>query len=416
MILKLALRQIKAYKQRTIITVLLTMFATYMFVFLSGFLNGGRLVMIEAAVKLYPGFINVINRDYDETPSFDNLIFNVEDLRKKVDQAKGVEVSAARFETFALYATDEQTIGGMFTAIEPENEAKISKLKESLIEGEYLAKEDTNAIYIGNELAKRLKVGVGDTLSFISTGADYSFAADNVFVKGIFKTGLFSFNNSAAFMNKPYFDLVMASENTATTIVVKPAGESDDDIKEITNNIQNLVNKEFLVQNYFTTQEDLIDGMVVDRVFGYFQMGVFFIVIFFVVAIYNYLNIYGRIREFGILKAVGTTPAQVSKLIFTEILILGTLGVSIGGAAGVWSLKYINENPVDVRKLYGDSLDIEEYMKQYNMVMVDAFPAEYNPKKITIYITIMYIMTLLTIVYPIIMINRFKPVDAIHHV
>jgi len=413
---KMALRQILAYKQRTIITILLTLAATYMFVFLNGFAHGSRMIMIDAGVKLYPGFIKVINREFDETPSFENLIFDMEDTLKKVKSAEGVEVATARFETFALYSTDEETIGGMFTAIQPDSEAKISKLKESLIEGEYLSSDDTNALYIGNEFASRLNVKLGDTISFISTGADYSFAADNIVIKGIFKTGLFSFNNSAAFMNKKYFDEVMASKNIATSIVVKPVSEDDDEILNITQNIQNNLSDEFWAQSYFITMEELIDAMIIDEVFGYFQLGIFFVVIFFVIAIYNYLNIYGRIREFGILKSIGTTPAQITKMLFLEIIILGSIGVGIGSGIATWNLKYLNENPVDIHKLYGDAIDIEEYMKEYDMVMIDAMPADYNLESIFWHTLFVYIATILSVLYPIIMVNRLKPVEAMHHV
>lgn len=414
--LKMALRQIRAYKQRTIITILLTLAATYMFVFLNGFAHGSRMIMIDAGVKLYPGFIKVINRDFDETPSFENLIFDMKDTLLKIQSADGVESASARFETFALYSTDEETIGGMFTAIQPESEAKISKLKDSLIEGEYLSSDDTNALYIGNEFASRLNIKLGDTISFISTGADYSFAADNVVIKGIFKTGLFSFNNGSAFMNKAYFDTVMASENIATSIVVKPVSEEDDDVLSITQNIQDNLSDEFWAQSYFVTMKELIDAMIIDEIFGYFQLSIFFVVIFFVVAIYNYLNIYGRIREFGILKSIGTTPAQITKMLFLEILILGSIGVGIGSGLATWNLKYLNENPVNVKALYGDSIDIEEYMKEYDMVMIDAMPADYNLESIFWHTLIIYIMTILTIIYPVIMVNRLKPVEAMHHV
>lgn len=414
--LKMALRQIRAYKQRTIITILLTLAATFMFVFLNGFAHGSRMIMIEAGVKLYPGFIKVINREFDDTPSFENLIFDMEDTLKKVKAAKGVEEATARFETFALYSTDEETIAGMFSAIQPESEAKISKLKESLIEGEYLNSDDTNALYIGNEFASRLNVKVGDTISFISTGADYSFAADNIVIKGIFKTGLFSFNNSAAFMNKAYFDKVMASENIATSIVIKPVSEDDDEILAITQNIQDNLSDEFWAQSYFVTMKELIDAMKIDEIFGYFQLGIFFVVIFFVIAIYNYLNIYGRIREFGILKSIGTTPAQITKMLFLEILILGSIGIGIGSGMAAWSLKYLNQNPVDIHAIYGDAIDIEEYMKEYDMVMIDAMPADYNLESIFWHTLVVYIATILSVLYPIIMVNRLKPIEAMRHV
>ena len=126
-----------------------------------------------------------------------------------------------------LYSAEEKAVGGMLTGINPAKEEKLSRLKESLKEGEYLTNADQNQLYIGNELAKRLGVKLGDTLSYIGTGADYSFAADNLTIKGIFQTGLFNFDASSAFINGQYFDKIMAADNMATHFIVLPKNQSN---------------------------------------------------------------------------------------------------------------------------------------------------------------------------------------------
>lgn len=172
--------------------------------------------MIKNAVEIYPGYLQITGKEFRDKPSYEHLIFDSATIREKLAGIEGIAISAARFESFVLYSADEKAVGGMLTGIEPEKEAGLSRISASLQEGEYLTAEDTNQVYIGNELAKRLKVGIGDEIAFVGNGADYSFAADNLRVKGIFQTGLYEFDTSTAFLNLAYFEEIMAATNYAT--------------------------------------------------------------------------------------------------------------------------------------------------------------------------------------------------------
>jgi ABC-type lipoprotein release transport system permease subunit len=408
----MALRELVSQKKRTVVTLLLSMFSTALFIFSNAINDGAHNQLIRSSVEVYPGYMEATNRLFEDEPSFDNLIFDVTAVEQELSAVEGIEARAVRFEAFALYATKEQTVGGMFTAIEPENEARVSRLKSSLVGGEYLSGTDTNALYLGVELAKRLKVGVGDRLSFISTGADYSFAADNLVVKGLFKTKLYEFDNSSGFVNKAYFDTVMQSGNMATHIIMRP-GDLEA-IDAVTAAANRAVEDGIVVKNYKETLEDLILAMEVDEIFGYITLGIFFIVIFFVIAIFAFLSVYARIRQIGILRAIGTSPRQVVAMLTIEALILGLLSVGIGGAAGGWAAKHFEEHPIAFSSMV--DMDPEEYYKQYNMVADMTIPTEFNPMQILRDMMIMMLLNLLTVIYPIVRINRFTPTEAIRYV
>ena len=49
----------------------------------------------------------------------------------------------------------------------------------------------------------------------------------------------------------------------------------------------------------------MVELMKVDSFFGYISIGLFFLVIFFVIMIYGFINVSARIREFGVLKSIG---------------------------------------------------------------------------------------------------------------
>ena len=410
----MALKQILASKQRTVITILLTAFSTFILIFGQGFMLGTWDSILKKTIELYPGYMKVINREFEENPSFENIIFDVKKTKEDIAKVSGVVSSTARFENYALYATDDQTIAGLLVGIEPQNESRISKLKASLVQGEYLSDEDTNSLYIGIGLAKRLQLGVGDELAIISNGADFSFVADKVIIKGVFKTELFSFNNSAAFMNKKYFDTIMASENMATSIVMLPPNM--DSVAKLSLDVSKYINKDEKVENYYTSMKDLFDMMKTKQVFGVFQLAIMFSVIFFVIAIYSFLNIYARIREFGVLKAIGTSPWQVAKMLLAEAVILSSLGVAMGGAGGAYLVDYFEKHPLVAKDVYGDRVDIEKATEEFNMVQITVMPTLFRGDLILIDILLIFGISLLSVFYPVIMINRKRPIDAMRHV
>jgi ABC-type lipoprotein release transport system permease subunit len=412
MILKMALRELLSHKKRSIITLLLSMFSTALFVFVSAISDGSHKQIIRSSVEIYPGYMEITNTKFEDEPSFENLIFDVQKAKESFKNVQNIEASSVRFETYALYATNEKSVGGMFCGVVPESEAKVSRLKASLVEGEYLSSDDKNALYIGVELAKRLNVKVGDRLSFIATAADYSFAADNLIIKGLFKTKLYEFDNSSAFVNKAYFDTLMKSENIATHIILSP--KDVELIDATTLALQEALSKELKVKNYKETMQDLILAMEVDGVFGYITLGIFFIVIFFVIGIFAFLSVYARIRQIGILRAIGTTPRGIVSMLLVEALILGTISVGVGGAASAYGAYYFQKNPIELSSM-GD-LDMQDYMTQYNMVAEITFPTDFDPTKILIEMFIMLILNLVSVVYPIMMINRFSPTEAIRYV
>jgi ABC-type lipoprotein release transport system permease subunit len=406
MLIQLALRNVLAHRKRSVITMVLGAVSTALLVFSSAWMDGSHNQMIKNAVEIYSGYVQITAEEFRDNPSFDHLLFDVDSLQEKVEGVDGVELFSPRFEAFVLFSVHEKAVGGMLTGIDPEKESRISRLHESLKEGDYLTKTDTNQLYIGNELARRLKVHLGDELVFVGSGADYSFAADRLIVKGIFQTGLFGFDASSAFLAKPYFDLIMAAENLATHGVVLP--EVPEQADELARRIGQTVGPEYQSASWLQTMAPLVKSMKLDSVFGYITLGIIFTVIFFVVMIYTLLAVFARIREIGIMRAVGTTPRQILTLLLLESSLLGFVSVFAGGLVGAAFAWHFYVNPMVFSGM-------EEQFKQYGLA-VTAIPTAFEPVTILRDMAVMFVLLLLSTLYPIIKVNRYQPIEAIHHV
>lgn len=402
----LAFRNLLHYKGRTIVTFALTFLSSLLFIVYVAFMDGSHEHMLKSALDVYSNALHVDKKGYRTEGGYDYLIEDVKSVEAKVAATAGIEAYAPRLESFALLSTDKDSAGAMVVGIDPERERRLSKMAASLHKGRYLEPNDTNALYMGDALAHRLKVEPGDIVALIGTATDYSFAADNLKVVGTFKTGLFEFDASAAFVNKPYFDTLMISKNMASYIVA-----SVDDLNALDGVVSNLQKR--LVSGdeavpWTTLMHAQVEAMEVDSVFGYISMGVFFIVIFFVIMIFSFLNIVGRTREIGMLRAIGLSPGDVTKLLMLEILLLAGSAVALSVAVGAPIAWYYELHPIVIE-------GIAKAYKEYGIVN-DQIPMQFDWFTILWNAGVVFALNILAVLYPIAVVNRHTPVEAMHHV
>jgi len=406
MLIKLALRNITAHGKRSLVTILLTTITTALLVFSTAWMDGSHQTMIKNGVEIYSGYIQITGRGFRKNPSYEHLIFDALVVRKVLAANPDVAVFGSRFESFVLFSRDEKAVGGMLTGIEPEKEIHLSRLAASLQEGEFLEPDDNNQVYIGKELARRLKVDVGDRLAFVGSGADYSFAADMLQVKGIFQTGLFEFDAAGAFVTEKYFSKIMAAENYASHFIVLP--RQPDQAVQLAARLSRTLGPDYEVASWKETMAGLVKAMQLDSVFGYITLAIIFTVIFFVIMIYTLLTVFCRIREIGILRAIGTRPGQILAMLLLESCLLALFSVLPGGLLGGSLAWYFNLHPIVFS-------GFEEQFKQYGLA-VSAMPTAFMPLIILRDMAVMFFLTILATLYPILKVNRMPPVEAIHHV
>lgn len=406
MLFSIAYRNIIRARRRTVVTIVLSTISTAFFIFYVSMMEGSYSKIFKDSVEIYPSYIQITGLNYRDDPGYENLIFDTKSVVEKISKIDGIELAASRFEGFMLYASSENSVGGMLVGVEPNSEPRLSKIPKTLSEGEYLSANDTDKIIIGKKLAKKLNVKLGDTVSIVGSAIDYSFAADNLIIKGIFRTGLDEFDGNAAFINKEYLDEILLSQNISTHIIVLPKNRADS--IEIAKKIeQTLQTSEYEVQEWHKYLEGVIKAMEFDKYSGIITMWLFLIVIFFVIMIYALLTIYSRIKEIGIMRAVGTTPLEIFYILMLETVLLGFASVVIGGIIGGYLSYYFQIHPI-----YLESF--EETYRQYG-ILEAVLPAAFSWKIVFEGMGFIMIMNIISAIYPIIKVNSFKPIEAIRH-
>jgi ABC-type antimicrobial peptide transport system permease subunit len=115
-----------------------------------------------------------------------------------------------------------------------------------------------------------------------------------------------------------------------------------------------------------------------------------------------FMSIYERIYEFGVIKSVGTRPAEIIKLILTEAFFLALISCFFGVILGYFVSSYFSTNgiPMGRMEMSGIVLDgnMNTILKPYQFV---TFP---------IYVTL---LTLIAAIYPALFASKIVPTEAL---
>jgi len=402
----LALKNILFYKSRSITTFILTFISTLLFIVYVAMMDGSHESMLKNALKVYTGAIEVYKKEYRDIGGNEYLINNVKSIEEKLSKIEGIKTFTSRYETYGLLSSKEISSPAMVTGIYPNKEAQMSQLKQTLIQGEYLSNDAGNCLYAGVDMVKKLGVDIGDEVTFIGSASDNSFAADIFKLCGVFRTGSFEFDAMAAFVTRTYFDTLMVSQNKASYITI--ALHDLDEVDSINAVIDSKMEADIESLTWKTLMKPMVEAMEVDSVFGYISLSLFFVVIFFVIMIFGFINVSSRVREFGTLRCIGLSVGRIRTLLFYEIFILSTAAILLAMPLGGAIAYYFSLYPIVIEGM-------SELYKDYGIVS-DEMPFAFDLFTISWNVATIYVLNFLSIIYPISYINAFKPIEAMHHV
>ena len=140
--------------------------------------------MIDNAVTLYSGHLQIHDRGYWDNKSINRTLVITDELMQTLRSEEQVKQVVPRLESFALGSSGPQTKGVMVMGVDPEKQDEMSKLSEKLVEGRYFKQAERAAI-VGQTLADYLKLTAGDTLVLLGQGYHGATAAGKYPICGI---------------------------------------------------------------------------------------------------------------------------------------------------------------------------------------------------------------------------------------
>jgi putative ABC transport system permease protein len=404
---KMAWRNVWRNKRRSIVTISAMTLALFFELLYAGLIPGMLLGMQDDITSMEVGDIQIHNAEYLDRPSMYTRIEQSDALVAKAEEL-GFAASA-RLLGGGLIAAGEYSAGVAFRGVDVARDAQVTLVGESLHEGEWLDPGDPNGVVLGKVLARVLNVKIGDELVVLTQAADGSMGNDLYRVRGILMSIAAGTDRTTVYVNEATLRDLMVMPSGAHQIIV--AVPDDADVA---------AGKEALVGfaagldgepvEIMTWRELMpIVGQMVDSTAGMVYIIFFIIYIAVGILILNamMMAVFERIREFGVLKALGVGPIKVFGLILVESWIQISVAAVLGVVLALGPMWYLSNHGINVGSLGGTDM--------MGVAMRPIWTGIYTPDVLAGPLILLFFVAGGAVLYPALKAAWIRPVKAMTH-
>lgn len=256
---------------------------------------------------------------------------------RKIEQIPLVEAAAPHIYGQAILSYDGQSVGLVVRGLDPEQEKKINSLSRSLTEGSFAPKDwaaDAPApLVLGTELAAGLGADVGDDVVLISpqsisTSAGMFPKMKKFRVSGLLRTGYYEFDNTIAYAGLADTSDFLGLKGGVTGVAVKLHDLNK--AEQAAQQIREAIGLGYSVRTFAQLNSTLYAALKLEK-------AVMFIILFLIIIVAS-LNIAGnlillgteKLRDIGLMRAMGASPKMIRKVFMWEAMVIATLGICLG--------------------------------------------------------------------------------------
>lgn len=401
MILTLAWRNLWRNRRRTFITAGSIVLAVVLAVFMRSMQEGVYEKMIENVVGFYSGYVQIHDNGYWDEKTLDNSFEIVPAVQTIADDDDRVVNAVPRLESFMLASNGKSSQVVQVVGTDPISENDLTGLEGKVVEGEYL-KPGKSTVIIGQGLAKKLNIALGDTLILFGQGFRGTMASGLYPVTGLLKFGSQELSDRIAYVNIEDAQTMFAAPNRLTAYALNLSSPSVDEA--VTTSLRQELPEEYEVMDWREMMPELVQSIESDRVGGYLTMGILYIIIGFGIFGTALMMSKERQYEFGVLTALGMKRRLLSQVMVLEMVLMALLGVLVGVIISLPIVAAFHYNPI---VLTGEAA---EGYAAFGIEPV--IPTAVDPGIFLDQGLIVLGMTLLVSLQPVLKIFRIDPVEA----
>jgi len=328
---KMAWRNLLRNRRRTLITAFSVAFGVLLSVTFTASGDYSYTNLINSSATLGFGHLAIEPPDYNETPSLSRRLRGAGRIRDLVRNRPEVSDAYVRIMGQAMFASGAKSTGGQIIGIEPVAEAaKYNIFIRSLKEGELLSDADPGGALIGVKMAEKLNLHLGRKLIYTLTDRNGEMVSGVSRVRGIYATGEDQVDSSVVLLPLNRLRQVLhydPDEASLVSVFIRDQRRTEqvrDELRKL------LPGPDLEILTWRETQAELSGLIAIDRAGNYLMQ--FLVGLLIAAGILNtmLMSVMERTREFGMMMALGLSPAQVVTQVLQESFLIGVFGLLMG--------------------------------------------------------------------------------------
>ena len=405
-VIKLAGRNLFRQTRRTIITLLAIAGGLSMMLLSVNVNEGVHVAMLEQGISKQAGHVVIQAEGWQDDREAEQVVPDHAAAKAALQAAAPDATVLSRAFLGGLVTSSTNAVGIAAMGVEPSAEAAVTDWDEKIKEGAWLSDDDDRGIVLGHKLADALGVDLGDKVVLMVQGPDD--VESRLFrVAGTMATGSAEMDGFYAVVHlEAAQELLLAPGGAHQVSAHIPGAEVVDDVAAA---VQAPAGTEALT--WQQAVPELVEFVKLDESYNHGFMFIIGIIVTIGVLNTVLMSVLERIREFGVMLAVGMTPLRVAVLVLTEGLILGTLGAALGFLAGTGMSYPLVTDGLDYTEMLG-----AETMDVGGVTIDTVFYAIFDWEVMAVYAAMAVGFVVLSSIYPAIKAAGLKPVDAMRHI
>jgi ABC-type lipoprotein release transport system permease subunit len=361
MLFRLAWRSIWRHRRRTLITISSIGLGLAFALFFISLGEGVYSRLTGEVARMQSGHITLEHPDYRHAPSVDLWVPNASELRRKVEESRGVAGTKALVLGQGVATSSHGDVGLVVMGIEPSVERQTSPLADHIVEGAFLEDSDGAAALVGTVLARKLHLKEGRKLVLCAANVRGEFAEELFEVKGVFKTGADEVDGylllAPAAAIRRLYGVPDDCVSQIAVLLEQPRHK-----KRVVHEIQAAIaGQAVAVLPWEKIVPELASYIRLDRTSNFIFQSLLLFVILFTIFNTILMSVLEREREFAVLLALGTRPLQLQTQILLESALIGLIGCAVGLLVGGTAVHLASIHGIDLRTLYGETFTVSGY-------------------------------------------------------
>ena len=398
---KLAWRNIFRNKRRTIIAATAIGIGLTALIFIDAFMIGMEETMIRTATASFLGDAQIHREGFRDEQEASMTI-----------QALDAVTASLAEETIVQHFTQRVLVSGMITSpanvsaihlvgVHPPTEKFLSLIDDAITEGIYFEGDNSRDIVIGAKLAEILEIGLGDRVVVTVAQARTGELSQEMFrISGIYHFADEAMNSGMAFVRIEKSQEMLAIGNDVHEIAIKftSIAYSQDTTLPFWDTYSEHGNEAL---SWTELMSQLTVVLEMTKYTKYIMGVILFGVVIFGIINTLFMSLYERMFEFGVLRAVGTRPFGMARVILFEAGALAIVSIGLGAILGFVLTAVLAHIGIDYTGIEMMGVTMQEFI--YPVLEIQQF---------IIYPIWVFISTIIAGLYPARYVAKMAPVDA----
>jgi ABC-type lipoprotein release transport system permease subunit len=399
--LRLAWRNLWRNHRRTLIMLAAVVVGVWAMIFMTALMRGMVDQMIKDGVRTLPGHVQIHDPAYRDDPSVANSIPPPTDALLHVLRGPEVVAWAGRVKVPAVVSSERGTRGVILVGIDPERERNLSFVAGDLAEGRFLESPDDDGLVAGRKLLERLETDLGKRIVVMSQSQGKDIADRGFRVVGVYDSQLEAQEEGFVFAGRDTVQRLLQMGDQISEIAI--LGRDYRHVDGLRARIEEVAGPDRVIETwseldpYLGSMLSMMDGFILVWIVVVFLALAFGLVNTLVMAVFE------RVREIGLMLALGMTPRHIRAQIITESALLLSLGLLVGDV-----LAWLTVRPLES----GIDLSIVGQGMEYFGAASVLYPA-FRWEDVVLANVVVLVLGFLASLSPAIRASRYEPVEAI---